>query len=221
MKLSKSKCVLLGKLGIAMLGLLLLVLGSEILSDRLLGDRRMVPAPLSDVVPYDLVGTPQGIWGGDNFQLVEPDGKLHFVILEGMSSPKPGQPYFAESRQTLIQLINNKKIRVRVLRRDEQQREIGWVFAERQDLNEHLADQVSEAGARGDLESVAIGGQDSNELDVGYQVIWMGMGWYNGSDFAMADRYRAGQATARKMKKGLWSQPAPSPPWNFGDEAAR
>ena len=153
---------------------------------------RSIPAPIRTDYPYDLHGKPRGIYSGDIFQLEE-DGRLHFIVMQGLDTPKPGQAFFKESRAEIIRLINGQDIRVRVISRESNQAERGFVY-------------------RVDAET-------GEERDVGAEMIELGWGWFDGNEFDQSADYQALEAIARDAKVGLWVDPAPIPPWEF--EAAK
>lgn len=187
----------------AMAAMVMVVVMVTETGNRLLFDnRRMLPAPIHWELPYDLHGKPQGIWGGDDFQL-QHDAKLHYVLIEGVDSPKPGQNCYHDARDALIQLINHREIRVHVVRRDPQMREFGFVYLPITAMDPSDREQVSDRV------------DSKGELDVGYEILWQGWGWFDGSEIPQASRYEAAQRDAREHRRGLWHQKNPIPPWVF------
>lgn len=53
------------------------------------------------------------------------------------------------------------------------------------------------------------------DLDVGLELIRLGLGWYDGEEFDGAQTYRDAEAAARKKRIGLWVDNDPIPPWEF------
>lgn len=165
--------------------------------DSTFGTYRGLPAPLRDDFPYEFSGPAFSHYGGDSFQ-INNGGTLHYVVIEGVDAPKPGQAFYLEAKKQLAELINHKVLRIQTIRRDDYQREVGSVYVSVPDPNDAT---------------------QTIELDVGYEMIRLGFGWYDRAEFEFADRYRAAEAAARDAKLGLWSQPDPIPPWEF--EAGR
>ena len=151
------------------------------------GNHRQYPAPVRYDFPYELNGMPQGIWGGDHFQFRQND-RLHYIVIEGLHCPDPGEPFYNEARNQLIQLINFNATRIEVIKRDSQTREIGFVFVKRADIEEPLRDRLS----------------DQPELDVALEMIRLGWGEYDGADIEQAESYRIAEEEAKKEKRGQW-----------------
>ena len=154
---------------------------------------KSLPAPLPEKLPYEFHGKTFRVWGGDYFDM-RLGQSIHYVCLEGVDSPKHGQPFGDKARQELQRITGEHDLRVVVKWLDESKVAFvrAWIPAESD------ADQ---------------------EIDVGLELIKRGFGWYDGSTFDGDAKYRSAEAEARKAKLGLWSQPDPVPPWEF--EAAQ
>jgi len=150
---------------------------------------KALPAPLPKTLPYEFQGKMFRIWGGDYFDTR--DGSvIHYVCLQGIDTPKPGQPFSEEARQELIRIAGEKNLRMVIKRLDESK--VAFV----------------QAWAPGDSDA-------DQEIDVGLELIKRGFGWYDGNSFEDDAEYRAAEAQAREAKRGLWIQPTPIPPWDF------
>ena len=158
------------------------------------GDNSM-PAPVRNDFPYEITGAAFSQFMGDSF-MFNADGKIHFIILKGVDTPKDGQPFHLEAKRTLRAMIRYKTSVVKVVERDKHHREIGFAYCT-------LSEDANESGQSDDLS------------DVGLELIRLGLGWYDGSSFKDADLYRAAENQARGAKVGLWEQQAPEPPWDY------
>ena len=137
-------------------------------NDPLLTGDRLMPAPLREDFPYEISGIAYSQFMGDSFQFTT-DETAHFIILRGVDTPKSGQPFYRDARIALRKLIRYKTIRIKVVARDGQHREIGFAYcstAEDAITNYQPADVT---------------------CDVGLQLIKLGLGWYDGSEFADAE----------------------------------
>ena len=96
---------------------------------------KTVPAPIAEKFPYEIpAASRKAIWGGDNFE-VKHEGVVHYLVLQGIDSPKPGQDYFDQSRNHLEDLIANRPLRVTVYGLDHEKREIARVSANDLDVS--------------------------------------------------------------------------------------
>ena len=75
------------------------------------------------------MGFSHAVFGGDNFQMFE-GAHLHYIVLEGVDSPKPGQQFYIESRDALTSLLDEQSIELRIIRCDPDYREIGFAYLE-------------------------------------------------------------------------------------------
>ena len=144
-----------------------------------------IPASLRDSAPKILKGKLARTWGGDNFEVGQKH-QLHYFLLIGVDCPEPGQPYFNEACDHLINTCSDREIEMEVLQYDELKREIGhaWVI-----------------------------NADGERVNLATDLLSKGLGWHNGIEFEGSDQYREIMESARAEKLGLWSQPNPTPPW--------
>lgn len=149
-----------------------------------------IPAAIRDAASAKLKGKLARAWGGDNFEVGQKQ-QLHYLCLVGVDCPEPGQPYFNESRDHLVNTCSNREIEFEILYYDELKREIGHAW-------------VTNA--------------DGKRVNLAIDLLSRGLGWYEGSDFEGSDRYRATMESARKKKLGLWIQPNPMPPWEHWEQ---
>ncbi len=91
-------------------------------------DFKSLPAPIAAELPYQIDNCRRkSVWGGDNFELAD-DGVVHYIVMEGIIAPKPGQRFYLNSRRQLVQMLGQDLFRVQVVGRDSFRREVGFVF---------------------------------------------------------------------------------------------
>ena len=150
---------------------------------------KSLPAPLPETLPYEFRGKVFRVWGGDYFDM-RIGQVIHYVCLEGIDSPKHGQPFADKAREELRRIMGHKQLRVVVQRLDKSKAAFAQAW-------------VSSAS------------ESEQEIDIGLELIKRGFGWYDGNTFEGDAEYRLAEAKAREAKLGLWSQPDPVPPWEF------
>lgn len=144
-----------------------------------------IPAGLRDVAPTTFKGKVARAWGGDNFEVGE-NQQLHYFFLIGVDCPEPGQPFYDEARNYLLNTCSDREVEMEVLRYDEFKREVGHGW-------------VNDA--------------DGERVNLAIELLTRGFAWYDQNEFEGSDRYREAMETARSKKLGLWSQSDPTPPW--------
>ena len=162
--------------------LAILLAGCEKISS--VSDKPM-PAGLRETAPTTLRGKLFRTWGGDNFEVGQKQ-QLHYFLLIGVDCPEPGQPFFDEACDCLINTCSDREIEMDVLRYDEFKREIGHAW---------------------------VTNDDGVRVNLAIDLLSKGLGWYDHNEFEGSDRYREIMESAREKKLGLWSQPNPTPPW--------
>lgn len=150
--------------------------------------RRAMPAPLKDPVEQTYTGRITRVWGGDNFEFVS--GKeTHYLLLHGVDSPDPGQPFFQPSKQTTEKIAKWKQVTVHTVARDEVMRE--------------LADVIVPVGkTKGEF--------DEDEFNLGVELIKRGWARYNGESFDGAEQLIEAETFAKEQKIGIWAEPKPA-----------
>jgi endonuclease YncB( thermonuclease family) len=148
-------------------------------------NNKEIPAKLRDVAPTTLRGKLHRAWGGDNFEVGQKN-QLHYFLLVGVDCPEPGQPYYNQSCEHLVDVCSDREIELEIESYDQYKREIGHAW-------------VTDA--------------DGTRINLALDLLSRGLGWHPGSTFAGSDQYRKAMESARERKIGLWSQPNPMPPW--------
>ena len=153
--------------------------------DETLSPSKSLPTPLAKSFPYKLKGSRRlRIWGGDNFEANEVD-RLHYLVLQGVDSPKPGQAYFKRSKKQLLKMIRGKLLDVTVVGSDDLKREIAQVFV--------------------------------GDLNINLEMVKAGMAWWDGNQFEGFEAYVEAERLARQKGIGLWKDPNPIHPSEFGN----
>lgn len=147
-------------------------------------ERRAMPAPLREIVKTSMTGNITRIWGGDNFEF-RSDKETHYLILRGLDAPNPGDPYYHQAKKATTKFVRRKQVTVQVFERDEVMREIVEVT-------------VPVGKTAGDFES--------DEFDLGTELIKRGWARYNGASFDGAERLIEAQASAKERKVGIWAE---------------
>ena len=148
-------------------------------------ERRAMPAPLRDSVETTFSGKVARIWSGDNFEFIS--GKeTHYLMLRGVDAPGPGEPFFHHSRDEIRRLTKSQEVSVVVFERDELMREVAEVT-------------VPVSNQKGDF--------DSDEFDLGVELIKRGWARHNGVSFDGVERLIEAEASAKKRKVGIWAEP--------------
>ena len=149
---------------------------------------KTLPAPIRSEVKYEMFGHAYRIWGGAGFEFGDLN-ELHYIMLRGIDAPSEDDPLFVKARSKLNAIISQKKLRIKVVGRDEMMREEADVF---------VVDQASTA--------------EKEELNVGLRMIQLGFGWHNGDEFEGAEPLRQAQQEAQEKKLGVWAQSSTLPP---------
>lgn len=160
----------------------------------------LVPLPASArMVNYSFDGVVREVIDGDTFLLetTQPYTPAKYrVRLYGVYAPvltgnsRPGQPYAMKAKAVLEEKLGKQRVRVEVREVDESGTQVGLVYLAYRNINK--------------------------------EVLREGWGWcwktpkYRAIQFGDDDElYDAGE-DARKNKRGLWGDPKPQPPWEYG-----
>ena len=146
----------------------------------------------------ELTGRVVGITDGDIITVVDAGKKQHAIRLSGIDAPELKQPFGAQSRKNLSDMINNRRVTIAWDKRDRKKRIIGKVF---------FRPELCATPA-------------CLETDANYQQIAAGMAWHDKQTEGEQSpeyqkRYAAAEKQARAAKRGLWEDPVPVPPWEW------
>jgi endonuclease YncB( thermonuclease family) len=125
---------------------------------------------------------------GDTLTVLDLDKRQHRVRLLGIDAPERGQDFGERSRQSLADLVFNKRVHIVIPKLDRYGRKLGKVTLGRTDVN---------------LEQIRAG------------MAWYYRQYQE--DVFKEDRaaYDRAEREARGAKRGLWANPKPTPPWEF------
>lgn len=136
----------------------------------------------------ELAGRVVAVHDGDTVTLLDGAQQQHRIRIAGIDAPEKAQPFGEVAKQSLARLAFGKHAEVRCSKRDRYGREICGVFV----------------GAR----------------DVGLEQVRAGHAWWYreyAREQSPDDRraYAAAEAEARDLRRGLWRDVSPTPPWDW------
>jgi len=129
-----------------------------------------------------------GVADGDTITVLDASKAQHRIRLVGIDAPEKAQAFGERSKQALSKMVYGKQVTVLWDKKDRYDRVLGKVLADWGDVN--LA-QVED-----------------------------GMAWHYKrymNDQSIKDQlaYDDAEQTARRLKKGLWADANPTPPWDW------
>ena len=148
------------------------------------------------VCAAELTGVVVGITDGDTITVLDADKKQHKIRLAAIDAPERRQAFGAKSKQNLSDMAFGKDARLEC-KKKHRERKICKVWV-----------QPSSCPTCG------------NTLDVGHAQVIAGLAWWyrayaRDQSPDNQGRYESAEDEARLRKWGLWSDPAPVPPWNW------
>jgi len=152
-------------------------------------------ALVASMAVADISGKVVAVTDGDTIKILDNNRVQHKVRLTGIDAPEKAQPFGNASRKNLASMVAGKNVRVETLKNDRYGRVLGKVWVQPQDC--------SGCG---------------KTLNANLAQILAGMAWWY-QDYARDQpaqdrvRYESAVKEARQRKLGLWSEPAPIPPW--------
>lgn len=135
-----------------------------------------------------LSGTVVGLADGDTITVLDSSKVRHRIRLAGIDAPEKQQAFGSRSQQSLSELVFKKSVQVDFTKRDRYGRIIGKVLV--------------------------------NNSDVSLEQIKRGMAWHYKAyerEQTEVDRelYAQAERDARQVRRGLWRDSSPIPPWEF------
>jgi endonuclease YncB( thermonuclease family) len=129
-----------------------------------------------------------GVHDGDTITVLDSSNVQHKIRFQGIDAPEKSQAFGEASKQSLSTLVFGKNVSVVIGKKDRYQREVGKVLI--------------------------------GDRDAGLEQLRAGMAWYYRDyerELSPEERrlYSNAEATARSSHEGLWSDGAPTPPWDF------
>lgn len=144
-----------------------------------------------------LVGHVVGVTDGDTITVLDVNNNRYKIRLSGIDAPEKEQPYGTRAKQHLSELVFQKSVTVQWDKRDRYGRIVGKVMVQSPDCPSCPRD-----------------------LDTGQAQLSVGLAWWY-QKYAKEQspddrrRYEYEENAARARRVGLWSDPAPVPPWQF------
>lgn len=134
---------------------------------------------------------------GDTVTVLDDQHRSHKIRLAGIDAPERGQPFGRRATEALSKLAKNRRVVVSGGKTDRYQRRIGII-------------RVAPADCMSCAPSV----------DVGLSLINAGLAWHYRAyerEQSRSDReqYRLAEDAARARQDGLWTDAAPTPPWDW------
>ena len=143
-----------------------------------------------------------GVSDGDTNTVLDANHQQHKIRLSGIDAPEKAQPFGQRSKENLSRLVFGRDVTVEWRKKDRYGRTVGKVM-------------VAEPACR---EATC-----PNTLDACHAQIVAGMAWWyrqyaREQELGDANRYEQSEQAARTRRIGLWSDPQPTPPWEWRKE---
>lgn len=144
--------------------------------------------PPAHAVSSPLHGRVIAVADGDSVVVLDAQQRRHRVRLLGIDAPEQAQPWGAESGAHLKALVLQHEVQVDFAKTDRHGRLVGTLRLQGQDVN--------------------------------LQLLRAGLAWHHkpyAADQWWLDRWRYARAErqAQREQRGLWADPAPTPPWEY------
>lgn len=135
-----------------------------------------------------VTGRVVGVADGDTITVLDAQNTPHKVRLAGIDAPESKQPFGARSKQSLSDLVAGQTVTVETDKRDRYGRLVGKVI---------------------------VAGLDANLAQLHRGMAWFYRQYEN--ELTSEDRrlYDEAETRARQQRTGLWTDPEPTPPWEW------
>ncbi len=135
-----------------------------------------------------IAGRVVGVTDGDTITVLDENKAQHKIQLSGIDAPEKKQPFGNRSKESLSELVFDKKVNVETSKRDRYRRQIGKVL---------------------------VNGLDINLIQLERGMAWFYRRYQQ--DLAPNDRklYEAAEDAAKVNKRGLWQGPDSVAPWDY------
>lgn len=135
-----------------------------------------------------LVGRVVGVTDGDTVTVLDDAKTEHKIRVAGIDAPEKSMPWGHQAKQAMSDHVFGRDVRVDWNKRDRYGRIVGKVLV--------------------------------NNQDAGLSLVNGGLAWHYKkyeNEQSPSDRvtYAQQESEARLMKRGIWSDPAPIPPWEW------
>ena len=136
---------------------------------------------------------------GDTVYVLDGAKTEHKVRLSGIDAPERGQSFGLQSKERLSELVAGKDVRVEWGKRDRYRRIVGTVWVASPDCSAATCPLT---------------------LDAGLAQLTSGLAWHfkryaHEQPEEERERYAFAEEEAKAKRVGLWSDPAPVPPWEW------
>lgn len=125
---------------------------------------------------------------GDTITVLDLNNNSHRIRLQGIDAPERGQAVGTESRQHLNDLLFGKD----VMLQGEKSDKYGRILCK-----------------------VLVDGRDANLEQINAGFAWSYRQYEKDLSSEDRDSYSNAESQAHRAKRGLWSDPAPTPPWEY------
>jgi endonuclease YncB( thermonuclease family) len=135
-----------------------------------------------------ITGKVVGVADGDTITVLDADKVQHKIRLAGIDAPEKKQAFGNRSKESLSDLVFDKRVTVETVKRDRYGREIGKVL---------------------------VNGRDVNLVQVKRGLAWHYKQYQREQSPTDQQSYAAAEVEARAAKLGLWRDVEQMPPWEF------
>ena len=136
----------------------------------------------------NLTGTVVAVTDGDTITVLDSNNRKHRIRLVGIDAPEKSQSYGQRAKQSLSDLIYDKKVTIQYEKRDRYGRTLGKVLVD---------------------------GKDANLLQIARGMAWWYRAYKQDQTNDDRIRYQAAEHAAILSEVGLWAEKSPIPPWDF------
>ncbi|MGC3965175.1 MAG: thermonuclease family protein [Rhodocyclaceae bacterium] len=125
---------------------------------------------------------------GDTVTVLDSNNRQHKVRLSGIDAPEKKQPFGTASKENLSNLVFAKMVTVETSKTDRYGREVGRLL---------------------------VAGQDANLEQVRSGLAWHYKAYEREQSLAERQLYADAEMEAQRLRRGLWHDEQPTPPWDF------
>lgn len=149
-----------------------------------------------------LHGRVVGVSDGDTITVLDTDHQQHKIRLSGIDAPEKAQPFGQRSKENLSRLVFGRDVTVEWRKKDRYGRTVGKVM-------------VAEPACR---EATCPKTLDSCHAQIVAGMAWWYRQYAKEQETGDANRYEQSEQEARSRRIGLWTDPQPTPPWEWRKE---
>jgi endonuclease YncB( thermonuclease family) len=135
-----------------------------------------------------ITGKVVAIADGDTITVLDGNKQQHKIRLDGIDAPESSQPFGAQAKKALSDLVIGRQVNVAASKTDRYGRTVG---------------------------KVSLDGKDINYVQLLQGFAWFYRAYARELSREDARTYEQAEARARADGRGLWREPAPVPPWEY------